>query len=188
MQNTFLEPSVCTATHGKSRSIEMIESSKDTAWNWPCCVLNTTLNEYEINVNGVLWQHNYHDQIIDRPPFHLTVAEVFVYFSLNTDALTQSLPRFKRDNFWILTQSRQMITLPLSCSTLLSQWVVRPLLEQDTGVASGQIWQRSGNILYHPEMGLIQNWNKTPPASGMLFYQITSNWPLLPIKANGHTN
>lgn len=67
--------------------------------NWPCCVLNTTLNEYEINVNGVLWQHNYHDQIIDRPPFHLTVAEVFVYFSLNPDALTQSLPRFKRDNF-----------------------------------------------------------------------------------------
>lgn len=33
-----------------------------------------------------------------------------------------------------------------------------------------------------------QSCNKTPPASGMLFYQITSNWPLLPIKANGHTN
>lgn len=33
-----------------------------------------------------------------------------------------------------------------------------------------------------------QSGNKTPPASGMLFYQITSNWPLLPIKANGHTN
>lgn len=33
-----------------------------------------------------------------------------------------------------------------------------------------------------------QSYNKTPPASGVLFYQITSNWPLLPIKANGHTN
>lgn len=33
-----------------------------------------------------------------------------------------------------------------------------------------------------------QSGNKTPPASGMLFYQITANWPLLPIKANGHTN
>lgn len=81
-----------------------------------------------------------------------------------------------------------LITSRLLSSILCSQWVVPSLQEQDTGVASGYIWQRSGNILYHPKMGLIQKWNKTPPASGMLFYQITSNWPLLPIKANGHTN
>lgn len=190
MQKTSLEPSVCTTTHGKSRSIEIIELSKDTAWNRPCCVLNTTL--VLMNIKS-MWMMFYGNTItmtrsMTDPLFTRLCLKVFVYFSLNPDASTQSLPPFKRDNFWILTRWRQMITLPWSCSTLLSQWVVRPLLEQDTGVASGQIWQRSGNILYHPEMGLIQNWNKTPPASGMLFYQITSNWPLLPIKANGHTN
>lgn len=76
----------------------------------------------------------------------------------------------------------------ISCCILFSWWVVPSLLEVESELAPGQICQRSGNILYYPEMDLIQSWNKTPPASGMLFYQITSNWPLLPIKANGHTN
>lgn len=160
-------------------------------------------------MNGVMWKHDHAglspNVVINRPllqlPKKISVSLLSLKvlcqdpFSVNPDEMHKHSCFYGLketfSEFWPIPGRWCMhciTTQRISCCIWFSWWVVPSLLEVESELAPGQICQRSGNILYYPEMGLIQSWNKTPPASGMLFYQITSNWPLLPIKANGHTN